>query len=495
MTQLLRNDSRRLAVLALGLYAVALSVRLATWRGDPMGWETAHFMLARELGQEDPRVGGLYAPAADAGPIFWSRPAFYILLHPISLFSFDAARLFMLGCTSLLAPLSFLLLRRSQVSLLVSGGTGLLLALHPAFFVPGAKILSPSLAAVVLAGAMFAHQADRRGWARPMLVVAPWIDEAALLVVAALLFRELWVGQRSGTSTWWPFSLTRDQTALVLVLALGALPFLFVGVNNYYPPFGLTQPGELRDLPDRLLLSVWVLPLLTAGLAWPRTRGLALLSIVMTLSIFVMSISFSARPEPAVAAFTGFFAVLALGICIDEAWHRRKNRTGWFAAALAVLLVASSVLLPAAAVRSATQPLTTLPTSSMWESVASARSIDPARSEILAALRPGQWSHLVVVDVPWYEIYEPFFYRAQTDGLTFAYTTERGTLEPYVAAIEGNTTGTVLVKSDSPLSGALSATYEDCLVFENAVYALFDGAACEGGQERLRREYDARVAS
>jgi len=91
---------------------------------------------------------------------------------------------------------------------------------------------------------------------------------------------------------------------------------------------------------------------------------------------------------------------------------------------------------------------------------------------------------LVLVDVDWRYVAEPFAQRAGQLG--WAYTTASVPIGEWTHAVEASN-ATILAKADRPLNRDLRAAYAGCVQWEDERFAVLDGARCAGLGASLSR--------
>jgi len=479
------------AAVAIALFLLSLAVRLPFLGAGHHGYEGAEFSVARQLGQEDTRV--LYlenGEPGDAGPLFWVRPLHALVLYPASLFGFEAARLVMVAVASALAPATFRLARLAGASRPTALVAAFVPALVPGLAGAGTHLYPAALAAPLV---LFALGERIRGrWPRALLwlVVASWIDETALLVLAGRLVLELRDGLHRREAKLWPVDLTIRQTAHLYALAPAAV---FAGLHaNIVSLFPLGHWGgaTAATFLAEATLGGWLLVGLAFGLRSSSPRRWSAAALLL-LAAHLLLAALGRAPDSSAALLPAATASVAAALTMESLLPEARRRRALVAAALLLVLLVAAVPGSVALKRTAS-PLAAQP--SMAEAWTAARLENRDLEDARRQMDPTRWQAFFLIDVPWYHVYEPFHYALHSREGRFTSTPGVADVTRWGAWIERSDVVTVVAKNDHPLNRLVRETYGDCALHENPTYFILAGAACAGRGAELQRRWDETAA-
>lgn len=474
----------------VALFGLAAALRLALVDGPLFGDEAVHYAVARHWGADPANV---HPPYRLNEALWWQRPVFSLLLAPGAALGLPAYRIEHALVASLLPVLVLAVARKAGVRDLLAVPAAVATAVHPALVLWGSRAVPDAAMAVLALAGILAHQARRPLAAGALLLAAAWTKETGALVLLGLLAWAVWTGRAAGAVRLWPLELDRPSTALVGAALLAPLPAAYAVLALGGRIAGWHAPLPPSGLPT-LLASAWLLAPLLAGLALRRSRPWSALALAgVGLAAAAMRAGLAAEPSSVVLPVT--LGVLASAIALDallrsprSAAPTARRAAQATSVALAACLVLVALVPPSHPAGALAAPGAPADSPALPQLPGRLRG-DPLAGA-LAALGPDEWSVVLLVDPEWYHVHHPFAARAGFVG--WAYTTVALPPADWAHAVEGST-ATVLQKVDRPLSHALRATYADCLLYEDARYAVFAGDGCAGRTGRLQSELTGRA--
>lgn len=496
--------------LLLLVYIFAFGVRFNLWTVHPYGDEAAHYYVARHLGNGPEHVRSVnfdfpadkapFLSNLDTRPLFYQRPMFSLLLWPGAVVSFEAYRLLHIALTSLIPVAAILLLRQMETRTLLAAATGLLLAVNPLFVTWGTLVFPDSLMTLALAASVLAARRDRPITSAGLLLAAIWIKEVAIVAALFLLAHALLRGRRLGQTSLWPLRLDRLQTGYLVVVLVALGPLLYSQfLGGLFPGWG--RGGEIKSNIDRFFLQLWLLPVILAGLRWPRTRFLS--GLALLYPAFFLAYRILLGRGLAIWHFPPmqFFAAAAATLVLDEWWTRARAKPSralrflpQFVALILAGLLAIQISVPETqAPRSRlTMPLSGLSNMSLPEALRYEKSRDHDLHEVLIRLQEQTNSGLFLVDVGWFYILHPISGLSATIYYGYTEVAEAGHQDPafWSSHLERGETLALLFTLDVALNEAIRTVYADCRIYQNPSFELFNGSNCAGRADQLRAKWD-----
>ncbi|MEK6975986.1 MAG: hypothetical protein AABY18_06560 [Candidatus Thermoplasmatota archaeon] len=483
------------ALVAGGFLALAVLAFALKWpllHTVPYGDEHTHFALARD--HEDPTPGYRDVWGNPNGvPLatFWQRPAFYVAFHIPATFGFDEFRITQALVASLLAPLGAALVRAHGGSRVAAAGAGIALAVGPPFVLWGAYAFMDVLMMVAFLAFLLARHARRWRTSAALAILAVWTKETAYAGLVVLFAIDLVRTMRAGRASLYPLSLGEREASLAWAIVIAPLPLAWAIAGGLLPPGGVAY-GNLADIVGLLLPSIWLLPLLALGLAFPRSRFLSAAGVASFLAFVVLHLSGRAV-ESWYAVPSLVFGILGCASAADALVRAATSRglglriasVGPGLAAFALCL--AFAFLPAGKARDAMDPLGE-PSANLDEVYHYETQV--RGQDLVAALAEVPLDRHVDVlmaqngwPLPWVQLES-----AGTVYLDFAGF--RGTVGFSVHAlaerIENATTWTLVGPGQDPMQKAIPDVYGDCHVATHGDWKVFYGATCAGREEDLR---------
>ena len=488
------RDEWRTRATAGALYLAALLPRLALAWTKPFGDEAHHYYVARHFGDGPFNVQTMGGPP-DNHWLFWWRPLFSLLLSPGAQFGFTGFRLGYVLLVALLAPATWWWLRGRGVRNGASVAAGAAVALHPFLVVWGVRAFPDELMATAFVLGLAAWERGRRLAGAALLLAATWVKEVALVGVAVVLAQELLAGVRRdggdlSVRVGWRHAL------LALVLALSYVPHLYAEHIGGRAP-GWSRGGEPWDVVDGAFTTVWLVPIVAAGLLWAPSRRPALLALTYLAFFAGYTLVLHGRAEqwyyvlPTVLAFATVAAV-ADAVALHPLKDLRK--LGRPLVAVLVAILAAQVLLPAATPgkSEALHPGVPVRELSYAETVRAERARDRDLWTAIGQLTPEDRQAVLLVDVAWFFAIWPMSEEAGT--VATAYTLGSVPDQVWAGAIEQVANATLLHRELTPLSLAIGDVYGDCITDATREYAILRGQDCPGRLEQLKAAYEAHKA-
>lgn len=483
------------------LYAIALALRLTAWRSPIDGDEAWHFYAARHLFSSPDNVIGFPGDRVlDVGSLFLWRPLFEAGLAPAAFISFDAWRLACIALTALTPCLAAATLLRLKSQPILAYGAGVALLVLPIFFRWGTVVFPDGPLTVAVAAALWARAGGHVRLSAALHLAAMWTKESAAVAVGYFLVVDLVASLRDGSSRVWPPRIARAPFYGMVVGVLGVLPLAAYALQGGRPP-GWNHLNDGFAPLDRLVVFLPLLPVLVAGLAWPRTRVVAGLALAYPAFYLTLTLFADRHIELWYLVLPSYVAVMAVAYVLDEArlaakrvaWKGARRGVAVVAVGLALLVVAHAVLPQSTPGKGAlTHPITGESDRSLVEEIRWTNMRGQNDEDLFAAVTGRHDPVVALVDVDWFYALYPF---AETSGVVRqAYTAsfEGGAHDAasWAALVEERANLTVVGPVDAgPLNAALRAVYHDCLVFENPSYLAFEGARCPGRAAALEDRY------
>jgi hypothetical protein len=478
----------------IAAYALALIVRLRLIDSPPYGDEGLYYTLARRPGLDPVNVHFLYAQSPMVlHQFFYQRPLHYLLLAPGAQGSFETFRLGHVLLSSLLPVATVLLLRADGTRRVLAYAAAAATALLPSFVVWGSIAYPDSLATTATAFALWALRSQRHGLVFVFGLAALWTKEAAAIPLGLALVVELL--RARAARRLWPLRLRRAETAMVFAFALGPLPHL-VALRLGAPFPGALRPGDHAAVFDGLLLTTWFLPILAAGLLWPRTRPLAAVALGSAATYFALHVFLDQAVEAWYVVATSHLALVGVALVVDEGWTRLAPRGApgraanvLVTGAVAFLLVAAIAMPTGTAKGRLLKPLSRLSDNDLEDAIRFEHTREAPLRQALTELRMENGQTVFVVDV-----YLPFVLHPIASTHTEALAAWTGVvvdfglpIEPWIQAVEGGANRTLIEKHDNALNEALRHVYASCAVFENDMYVVLESGACTGRGAELEQ--------
>lgn len=492
-------------LLAAGLFALALAMHIPLLDAPVYGDEHLHFVTAAHPSDPTPNVVDLWGnPVGAPSFLFWQRPAAYAAFHLPATLGFDTYRAAHAVVASLVAPLGYWLLRGHAASRPAAVLGGLALAVATPLVVWGAFALMDVLVTVVLFAMLIARRARRYGVAAVLAVLAVWTKETAYAAVVVLFAIDLGRAVRQGRATVYPLRLGPQESSLAWPLVLGPLPLILAFAKGLPAPGGAAY-GATASIVQGLLPTVWLLPLLVAGLWFRRSRFLSAAALA-AFGAFVLLHAAGRSVEAWYACPAIAFAIVGCASATDAiARHafrqmhgtpvQPKQGGGWglrAAAAVAVVVAVGgtfgAALMPAGATRDLLYPLTSEPAPSLSAAYAFELHVrDQDLVTALAAVPLAEHPDVLFLPSSW-----PLPFVALQDARTvyvdwpvFRTIVDLDVLA-LAARIEDNATWTVLSPGEHPIQLAIREVYADCIVATAGAWQVLHAPACAGRGERLR---------
>jgi hypothetical protein len=468
-----------------GLYAVALGCRLAFLQGPLLGEEAAFYSVARHWGADPTNV---FPPYQLNEALWWQRPVASIAMAPGAAFGVTGLRLEHALVASLIPVFVAVAARRAGTRPGLAVAAGLALALFPALVLWGARASPGPWSAVLALAGLLALQGRRPVVAAGLLLCAAWTHEAAIPLVAAAFVRAVWQGRRAGLVRLWPLELDRASTALLAALLAAPLPFAYAQVVLQGRGVSIASASAWDDT-GALVPSPWLLAPLLGGLLFATARPWAILALAAIGTPLAMS-SLVLGHDPSFSLPLALVVLASVVTVSAAARHAAPavRRAGVAAGAVAAVALLTVALIPSSfGARDWAGPADATPPLSELDTALAGDGLD----KVLPHILDDQWDLVLLVDVAWPHVEEPFARRAETLG--WSYTGLGQPPEVWSYAVE-NSQVTVLAKTDRPVNESLRRTYADCVQYEDAAYVLLDGPRCPGRTEALRDEIAARQA-
>lgn len=481
----------------LGSYVLAAAVRLPLFNADHFSDEPISYYFSLLAAAPPENLHGIDGSPWPFYPSSWffERPAFYILLAPGALTSFDAYRILFILLSSTLPPLAFVLVRQHGGPVLVASLAAATIALHPQFVTWGTIVHMDSLMTVLLAAALYFGPRRTPLAGGLLLLTAVWVKEVAIAFVAFLFAIEL-VRQWRRSRRLRPLTLDRWSAALLAILVLGLMPFHIAQEMGFGIP-GQTGAGQGPWLFDHLFLSIFLLPPILLGLRWRRTRETALWALSFPFLFLALHLVTGQVIREWYLVAPAFFSVVAASSSLSE-FHRRANRrpstmARWFAPAASALVLLAPVLETTQGVGPDTalflNPASRTVEPSLASELAFQSSRNPANHEVLERLdATTDLRLLVLVDVHYAFHYHPMPEYAHE--VRVVYTSwlvgQDGVVDDTAAAVENAAVLTVVQTSTAGPNEAFRSVYADCKTFDNYWFVFIEGNACSGRVETLR---------
>lgn len=454
---------------AAGLLSVlALALRLALLKAAPYGDEAGHYAISRTLGVWGDNIDVIGGKPLDLSPWVAGRPAFALLYAPGAWLGFTAFRLEGIVVASLLPALGYAWLRNNEASRATASAAGLVLAVHPAMVVWGARVFPDSLMAALFLGGLVSGQMGRRRLGIALLFLACMAKETAVPAVAGLAVAQFLEARR----------LQQPSRAAIQLVAVTGCAIL-VEIAAYLYAGGL--PGWARG-GDRLsgfetaLWSTWLVVPALAGLASRRARTAAapLTALAGFYAAFILLRHGATQAWYCVLPLT--LGVLATAQLVSDSrrardWTWLAGRTG---AVTASLLATMAVL----GGTSLTHPLGPHDDPGLARSftVVNTEGQDLAHAARLQAdLRPRR---VFMIDVLWYDTYYPF---RGSDSTTISYPLVQQPGQVPAAAMQRAAQAADLVWLqwwDGGFEQRFDAAHGDCRVFSEGIYRAYQPARC-----------------
>lgn len=484
--------------IGLGLWALAVAVKLPVLHSPPYWDEALHYWTARHLGPGPRTMTDLWGnPTGAPEHLVFQRPLFYLLLAAPAQGGFQAFRTAHALLASALAPVMYGLLRAHGVRRPAAILAGIATALVPDLAMWGTLGLMDSLMTVAVAGLLWARAKDRHGSMFVLAVAAVWIKETAYAVVLGLLAVDAIRGWIAGRVRLAPLELDGRTTAMAWAAALAPWPLMWAMAHDLALP-GSTNHAAAAPVADHLFGSLWLLPVLLLGLVRRRSRFLAAFTLLG--GVFLLALQAAGRDVPLwYMVPTVAFAVAATAATAD-AWWRPPTWPAampWPALA-AIAVVALLVLLPNSPARDGLRPLAHDGGNDLAGAWRFERDLrDGDLRAVLAGIPWGERPVIFDVDIYPAVFFGPVMERSEHVYFDSSFVRQfvEVDVEPAADRIEDPATWTVVFHSDLPYTQAIVETYGDCVEVDTPTYFLVHGAECAGRASQLEqawREHDPR---
>jgi hypothetical protein len=483
----------------------AFLIRLPFADIPPYGDEGAFYYTSRHLDDFPPNVHDLYVePGSELTPnvlyrptpLFWYRPLHYLLMFPAAQAGFQSYRLFSLALTSTIPALAAAVLRVHGARRVTAWTAGGAIGILPYFVVWSVITLPDALVTMWFLLALLCYKTNRVWAMGAALLAAAWTKETVLLGIAALLALSLWTRYRSGARFGWPLVISKREAILAATIPLGLVPLNIALWKGGAPPGGSGAPGW-GWLLEGLFGIVWFAPLVLLGFAYGRSRALAALALVYPAFYVLYGQGLDKTVNVWYLYLPASLAVIAAAMALDS-WATAVHGTGprrapSIVAAAFVALILVAALVPTGGAKSVFfQPLTGRASDSVADALRYESSRDADLRDAIDATRLGPERTVFVIDVYGSYVLHPI----STSGSTVWWGETRTVallgqdIATWPVAIEERADRTLLWKQPHALNQAVRDVYADCIVLENAQYAVFEGSSCAGRSEALRERYD-----
>lgn len=482
-------------VLAAGLWALAVAIKLPVLHSPPYWDEGLHYWTAKHLGRGFEVMTDLWGnPVGTPQYLFFQRPAFYLAFWLPAQEGFQAFRTAHALAASALAPLAYALLRSHGAGRPAATLAGLGVAVVPSLAMWGNLGLMDSLMTACLGAALWARAHGRNGWLAVACVAAVWTKETAYAAVLALLAFEGLRGWIRGTVSVAPLRLDARVSALAWAAAIAPWPLMWALAHDLALP-GAVNHGSSLPVIDRMFGTLWLLPVLALGLLRPRSRFLC--AFALASGAFLLALQLAARDVPQWYEVPATFFALVGAAAAGDAWLRsgRPSLTRPLPAVVAVVLVYLLVMVPNSPERDLLRPLSRDGGNSLsgsWDFENRIRDGDlhAAIAHIPLDARPVVFG----VDLAAAALFGPVTDQASHvywDASLFRMYWE---FDVHIGArrIEANDTWTLIDRSDLPYGSAIVEVYQDCIAYENAGFVVIQGTPCVGRGQALEDAWRAR---
>jgi len=502
-------DLRRVAshravdpVLAAFAYILACGLRLPLRSAPYYGDEGMLYYVSRHFWSVPANVQDVYLPYYyHFGFIFFQRPVYYLTYAPAAHLSFDAFRLFHITLSSLLPVALFYLLRGHGVRRVLAFAAALVTATYPFFVSFGAIALMDTYGVLLFVGGLALRAHGRPVLAGLALLASVGAKETAWFGVVFVLSLDLWTHRARGGRLF-PMRASPLATTLLYGLPFVLLP-LSVALSHGLVPGAHATVIRPDAMIDGLTLAPWLALLAALGLLDRRTRRLALEGLFFPVFLFLTHVVAHRSVEAWYTILPCTLTLAAATLTLDEACDRARRhvlpvRWGVPATALAVagLLLSTPIVAASETKTRILHPFYGEPVPSLAEVYRQEAGRDPDYWDAIRYLegRPGRPAVLV-------DIIEPMFLypladegRQLTTGFTEPSVKFQQDPRPWAVAVESGGSLTLLYKYDTRLNHAIRDTYADCGVYDNPLYAIYEGEGCPGRAEQLAAALAARTS-
>lgn len=485
-----RKKNRALdAAAVVGVYVLGWVLRMRLRHAPYYGDEGLLFYLSRHLTRAPTNVHDLYFDGwAYVAHVVYQRPVYYLTYWPAAQVSFDAFRLFHIALASTLPVLILLLLRAKKVRLPFALGAGVAAATLPAFVTWGAVGLMDTYGVVLFVGGLWLRAARRPATGALVMLLSIGAKEIAWFGVLFVLGLSLLEARRQGRSLL-PARLDRFETVLLYGLPFAFLP-LMLSMAGGVVPGGHVDRHYPAALLDGLFITPWLLAPIALGLVWRRTRESALAGLFFPAFFLAGHLALDRAVEAWYAILPQSLVLVAVGMAADEACTRAGRAGAWSlrvapmvaASGLAALLLASPVAVSSPLKTDVLHPLFKEPVPDLAKVVRDGNGRDPDFWDAVSVVdhdrRP-----VFLVDVSTQTFLYPLAEsgRPIVAGSTVWTTLAHLPMTPWNRTIETNGGWTLLVRiDDNALNRAVRLVYADCIVRENRIFVVLDGARCQG---------------
>jgi hypothetical protein len=478
--------------IAAALFGLAFVVKLPLVGTEPYGDENQHFVTAADPRDPTPGYSDVWGNPLGSPPfLFFQRPAYYTLFHFPASMGFEAYRITHALTTSLLAPLGYWLLRAHGVTRPAAGLAGAALAVTPPLVLYGAYAFMDVLMTTALLGMAIAYKAQRWPLVAGLALLAVWIKEialAAVLVLFLVAFVRAWL---RGRASLYPLRLEAREASLAWPLVVGPLPLAWAFSQGLLPPGGVAY-GTSAEILELLLPTVWLLPIIAAGLWTARSRTLSTTSLAIVAAFTALHAA-GRSVEAWYAVPSVIFAILAAAASADgliahacaKGIGRRLAST--IPAAVAILGCFAFAFQPSGAAREALFPLTGEERSNLqqtydFEQDLRGKDIEGALDEIPFETEPDVLFVQNLWPWPFVRLEVARHVYADYPGIRMMFGLDTDAL---AHRLENATTWTILGPGEYALQPAIREVYADCLVAAHGGWHVYYGAPCAGRADEL----------
>lgn len=400
-----------------------------------------------------------------------------------------------IAVTSLLAPVGYGFLRSQGFSQVTAASGGLLVAIHPIVVVWSSYALMDGDAALMFVVGLWAFSTGRHWWASGLFLGGIWVKEVLWVGVVGVLAWALWTDWRNGLFRRWPLQISPRLAAVALPVVIGLGPLMLFLASGALTP-GAPAPFDLDRLVDRIFVSVWLVPLLVAGLYFPRSRlicaaalGWATFFLVLNLTGRAVELWYIVLPLTLV--------LLALPAVLEELWRRRGRLqiTAAMASTFVVVgILATVVLVPVPAQPGYVQPLSDHRDNSLMEAIRYHNEIrDRDLNEAWRSMPPGP---VTVIDIhnprlAVYQAHHGYDLTLISPAIVVEHNMRWGPVLESIA----DTQTVMMKKIDWVLHRAVAQVYADCVLQDYGEIIVFDISACPDRLDALEATFTEEAES
>ena len=466
------------------LFLLACWLKQALLAAPVYGDENVHYAVALQFDGILRNTSTVLDDLPLQMPLFWQRPFYYVALHLPATLGFDAFRATQAALASLLAPLGMALVRAHGASRFTAVAAGVVLAVSPIFVVWGTLAFADVLMTAALLAFLLARHQRRWALSGALALVAVWTKETAYAAVLVLFAIDLVRAVRAGRASLYPLRLEAREASLAWAVLMGPLPLAWAITQGLLPPGGPAY-GRLAQAVSLLVPTIWILPVLVAGLAFPRSRFLSAAGLT-AIAAFLLYFMAGRSVESWYGVPTQALAVLGTASAADAIVRAARGSLAKAASllpaavALGACLAVAFVPAPAEGVdvlQPFGMPRATLAEAVTFQTTLRGQDLETVLAAIPLQEHPGvllvqtEWPVPIVALAEASRVYvdRPDYRAAAAFGIT-----------PLAARIENATTWTVVGPDDLPMTRAIHDVYADCRVARHGGWTLYKGGACAG---------------